>query len=356
MPAKTHIRDGELQRRMSLLGYDSNAQQLLAAYKHFFEDNIDTITEDIYRKLAVINEPSLLIKDEGTLQNICNAQQHYIMALFSGHYDHEYINTRSEIGKLYKNVGLDPKHYLSSMRFLREEIYTILVKNIKDKEILTEVANALDKLLFFDIALVFDVYACCLKSQIETTNKKIKKYAENLEEKIIERTKQLEKLANLDALTNCYNRRAMENLLKREIAVAQRRQTRLSFVYFDIDDFKLINDKYGHLKGDEVLKYIGQSMIDTIREVDIPCRYGGDEFCIILPECDAKNAKIICQKIKISLNSKYPEISLSIGIIESGPDKFLDNNQLIKAADDKMYMAKRERRNFEYESNSQYVL
>jgi len=84
------------------------------------------------------------------------------------------------------------------------------------------------------------------------------------------------------------------------------------------------------------------SDLDSIREVDIPCRYGGDEFCLILPECGIDNAKTICEKLIASFTSKHPDFSFSLGIAETGPYDFVDEERLIKMADEKMYLAKKE--------------
>ncbi|WP_462175596.1 GGDEF domain-containing protein [Pseudoalteromonas gelatinilytica] len=80
-----------------------------------------------------------------------------------------------------------------------------------------------------------------------------------------------------------------------------------------LDDFKSVNDTQGHLKGDEVLKYIGQYLLENIREIDIPCRYGGDEFCIILPDCELDSAFSICEKLIAAFEQQYPELHLSFG-------------------------------------------
>lgn len=207
---------------------------------------------------------------------------------------------------------------------------------------LNSTLDALDKMLCFDTTLVFDTYIDSLVKEIKMAKRRTEIYARSLEEKVAERTKQLEEQAKIDPLTNIYNRRAMQDLLRRELALAKRRQTKLSLVYLDVDHFKDINDKHGHIKGDEVLETIGQSLLKSVRETDIPCRYGGDEFCIILPECDIDNAKTICEKMIKEFSDRYPDYSLSMGIAETGPDEFIDGDQLIKMADEKMYLAKKE--------------
>ena len=95
------------------------------------------------------------------------------------------------------------------------------------------------------------------------------------------------------------------------------------------------------MKGDEVLKKTGQILLKTIREVDTACRYGGDEFVLILPKCDLENAKRICEKIIDAFAQKYPSYTLSMGIAETGTNNhYIDGDQLIKNADINMYKAK----------------
>lgn len=189
---------------------------------------------------------------------------------------------------------------------------------------------------------MFDTYIDSLVGEIENTKKRTEAYAKSLEKKVADRTQQLEKLAKIDPLTNIYNRRAMQDVLRRELVIAKRRKTKLSFVYFDVDKFKQINDKHGHIKGDEVLKHIGHSMLNNLRESDLACRYGGDEFCFILPDCDTENARVICEKIIKKFIKKYPDFSLSMGIAETGNESYIDDDSLIKEADEKMYLAKQQ--------------
>lgn len=111
--------------------------------------------------------------------------------------------------------------------------------------------------------------------------------------------------------------------------------------YLDIDNFKCISDTHGHLKGDEILKCMANVMSETIREIDTPCRYGGDEFCLILNECDTENSVFICDKILTKLNKVFPDVSVSMGIAETGPDKFVDGDSLLSTADKNLYEAKR---------------
>lgn len=336
------ISDVEILHRMKLLNLSQEELKLLFSHKLIIEDNIDIIVDEFYRKQTEIDEISLLIGDADTLRRLRLAQRKYVVDLFSGNYDSEYVNNRLRIGMVHKRIGVGPSLYLSAVRTLKDVITKSLKELITKSEVLEQTLIALDKLLYFDVTLVFDTYIDCLVGEIENEKNKTEIYAKSLEEKVAERTQQLEEQAQKDPLTHLYNQRAMQDLLRRDLSVSKRRQVKLSLVYFDVDKFKNINDTFGHIKGDEVLKNIGQALLNNVRESDIPCRYGGDEFCIILPECSIDEARVVCEKIIKEFGERYPDYSLSIGIAETGSDEYVDGDTLIKKADKNMYQAKKE--------------
>lgn len=336
------ISDAEILHRMGLLGLDKKALDQLPGYKVLIESNVDKIVDDFYKKQTETDEIALLIGDADTLLRLRDVQRKYVVDLFSGKYDAEYVNNRLRIGMVHKRIGVEPKYYLSAVRAIKELIVTVLRANISEDEELEKALDALDKLFYFDTTLVFDTYIDGHVGEIQSAKNRTEVYAKSLEDKVAERTKQLEQQAKIDPLTDIYNQRAMQDVLRKDIAVAKRRQSKLSLVYFDIDEFKQINDKFGHLKGDEVLKSIGKILLKNIREVDTACRYGGDEFCLILPDCNIHNAKTICERIIKQFISLYPDFSLSIGIAETGSEDYVDVDVLIQEADDRMYSAKEE--------------
>lgn len=334
------INDEEINTRMKLLDLDEASLTLIANQKHLIETNIDLIVEEFYQRQTSVEEISLLIGDADTLQRLTNAQRRYVLDLFSGIYDGEYVNNRLRIGLVHKRIGVEPKLYLSAVKTLKGLIVSILRDNIKDQDLLYDTVTALNGLIFFDTTLVFDTYIDSLVGEIESAKRKTEAYAKSLEAKVQQRTKQLEAQAKIDPLTGISNQRSMQEGLRREMSSAKRRGTELSLVYFDVDKFKLVNDQQGHIKGDEMLKHIGQAMKESVREVDICCRYGGDEFCLILPECKLIDAARICQYIIDRYEKRYPDSSLSMGIASLKPDDQFDDEQLIRLADEQMYLAK----------------
>lgn len=330
---KMKITQVEISNRFEILGLKKINFDILFANKVLIEDNIDFIIDKFYEKQTENEEVSILIGDIDTLQKLKCAQHGYILDLFSGCYDSHYVNNRLRIGLVHKRIGVEPKLYMSAMSDLKYILNEVLKQSSDDHNLLL---CSLDKLLIFDSSLVIDTYIDSLLSDVISSKKKLEMYAKNLEEKSTE----LERLTQLDPMTHLFNRRSMEQSLIRELKVAKRRNSNMALAYFDIDDFKKINDKDGHNKGDQVILFFSNLLLNNIREIDIPCRAGGDEFCIILPECNKINAEIICKKILSAFNNKYPNYRISVGFSQT--DQEYKNNvyDLINLADQNMYQNK----------------
>lgn len=118
---------------------------------------------------------------------------------------------------------------------------------------------------------------------------------------------------------------------------------KLSFVlaYIDLNNFKIVNDLHGHHVGDEVLGKLGQSLLSVTRSVDVPARYGGDEFCIIMPRTTLNEVSVPLRRLCRNFEARcsYP-VTLSIGVVQVGPTHFKEPEELIQNADAMMYEAK----------------
>ncbi|OGO30412.1 MAG: hypothetical protein A2Z16_00055 [Chloroflexi bacterium RBG_16_54_18] len=155
-----------------------------------------------------------------------------------------------------------------------------------------------------------------------------------------------------DPLTGLHNRRYMEDALSREIAIASRYKRDLSLILFDIDHFKLYNDQHGHTFGDLLLKTIGEYLQMNLRSMDIACRYGGEEFLIILPDTPLSNGLLVARKIKTGLGqlrfddaqTEVQPLQVSMGVTAyQGEDESASG--LIQRADQALYQAKETGRN-----------
>ncbi|MGN0014232.1 MAG: diguanylate cyclase, partial [Candidatus Gastranaerophilaceae bacterium] len=157
----------------------------------------------------------------------------------------------------------------------------------------------------------------------------------------------LYELATKDGLTKLYIHRHFKTLLEAEVTRASRYNHVLSLLMMDIDNFKHINDTYGHLIGDRVLKEIAATIKNTCRNIDVPARYGGEEFTVILPETASKDATVIAErlrrnieKIAVPIDDKVTlRVTISIGISEF-PSSSNESEGLILTADKALYKAK----------------
>ncbi len=164
------------------------------------------------------------------------------------------------------------------------------------------------------------------------------------------RTAQLKEDSSRDPLTNLRNRRAFNDLIERETAIAQRYQRPLCLLILDLDHFKKINDTLGHASGDQVLQIAADTIQNSIRDTDVAFRFGGEEFAVIMAETNLLSAGGIAERIRIALE-KTPfhtskgkiHCTVSIGITGYRPGEAIDD--LISRADMALYKAKGEGRN-----------
>ncbi|NTV83677.1 MAG: diguanylate cyclase [Bacteroidales bacterium] len=154
-----------------------------------------------------------------------------------------------------------------------------------------------------------------------------------------------------DHLTGLFNRRYMEETLERELVRADRKNLILGIIMLDVDNFRQFNETFGHFAGDQVLRELGNFFLQNIRKEDIACRYGGDEFILVLPDASRnitwKRANFICERVKhmqIQFEGQsLAKLSLSLGVAFYPADG-TTSEEILKAADRALYFAKHEGR------------
>lgn len=207
---------------------------------------------------------------------------------------------------------------------------------------LTGSATAEDKVQGLDLGAVdyitkpFDAFELCARVRAALRTK-------HLQDLLIEH-------AHIDLLTGLPNRRALMERLQREWARMQRHKGRLSCIMADIDHFKQINDVYGHHVGDKVLQEVAQTIRRQCREMDLPTRYGGEEFMLVVPDETAADAASLAErcrqevaKVCVVVRSQAVKVTASFGVADAAG--LSSPEALIKRADEALYRAKREGRN-----------
>lgn len=179
-----------------------------------------------------------------------------------------------------------------------------------------------------------------VKEQVKETTSILREQKEDVERKAV-----------IDELTGVFNRRYFETRLEEELTLARRFRTKLCLVMFDIDHFKKVNDTYGHQAGDTILQEVTEVAKASLSSVDAQCRYGGEEFCIIMPETEIEEAIDIAEKVRESIETHafyggdtLIKVTISLGIAEY-PTHATMKEALIEKADKALYNAKQTGRN-----------
>ena len=152
-----------------------------------------------------------------------------------------------------------------------------------------------------------------------------------------------EQRARIDELTGLFNRRHFDECIRQEIDQHSRYGGMLSVIMIDLDAFKIYNDRHGHVAGDKILAYIGQVIKGSIRNSDLPFRYGGDEFAVLLPQSAADDALVVAERIRKNvareMSARQTGITISLGLA-CWPENGVTPDEIINAADSALYYAK----------------
>lgn len=329
----------DVERRKKNLGLSEQALAELLEVRDKIFAGLDDMISQFYDEQLSIPEVSDLIRDNNTLTRLKLAQHQYVLDLFSGNYDHAYVNNRLRIGIVHKRIGVEPRVYLAALYHLKMHLFALVRQTISDTELAQRVQTTLEKLYTFDIGLVMETYVWSLVNEVNISKNKLQEYAISLEA----HAQKMENLSQIDPLTGLFNVRSLLPILNSNLITAQQENLPITVLFIDINDFKKTNDQYGHLYGDHVIQAVAKALKQYAREEDYCFRYGGDEFLVVLPNCtefDAMSSFI--PRVESHIKQLDLPVSLSIGIHQTDKTTgYLDSYSLIRCADHKMYEMKK---------------
>jgi diguanylate cyclase (GGDEF)-like protein len=287
------------------------------------------------------------------LLGICLVKQHTgdekayletLQEMASLPYLEEHHELRSKVHLLFSQYYETKKEYKLALTHYKKYFST---QQIWQQKQLTENLQALEAIHQTDSVLSEVEIASEINAKLNTEIQE-RKWAEK---ELRKSEAKFRDLAIMDSLTGLYNRHYFYQVGQKEVERSLRYQLPLSLIMMDIDHYKEINDQYGHRVGDMVLTQIGQIIQNAVRKIDIACRYGGEEFVILLPETELEQAERVAERIRgaldeatISLDAQSVTVTASLGIVDLSASTPLIEEMLAKA-DDAMYRAKEKGRN-----------
>lgn len=287
--------------------------ELLRHYEQQYKKNIFLVDSEGKIRLTGNNR----LKDPRSIFQISGLKDQAIQAL-----------TRQKNIVQYKTD--DGKNYLVHVRYMPEVRLYLFVESREDEAI-----AGVRQTLYINTMVWFFIIVIT----ILLTNMTVAFYQ-----------RELKQLASLDGLTQLLNRQAFEIVSEKLLADSRRHQQSLTVMIADVDLFKRINDSYGHQTGDLVLKQVAQILRDSVRESDVVCRWGGEEFALFLPKCAVEDAKRIAEKIRqrveqLALHEEFytVPVTISVGVAEYQITENLKD--VFARADKALYRAKAGGRN-----------
>ena len=338
MSAEKHT---DIDRHMKFLGFSERDDKIIARIHEVIDDRIDTIITDFYDHLNEFPELADFLSSPGIVAHLKHVQRQHLLDLGLRVTWPHYSNNLVDIGSTHEKIGLKQEWYLGAHAKLFELMAHAFFKDgfLDDEESL-ETLLTLNRLFALNATVVVESYYQSTKRRLEALLQELSKAQRDLEAS-----------ARIDEMTGVNNRHHLFELLESEITRSLRFEHPFSLLFLDIDRFKKINDQFGHIFGDNVIRSTAQITRELIRPANIVGRYGGEEFAIGLVECDSSNAFRVAERLReklesteIAYNDHRTTITVSIGVSElAGANDTLE--KMIHRADTALYRAKDAGRN-----------
>lgn len=331
-----------IAERLSLVGLNQPgmARQGRAMQDYVIRPNTDAIVGRLYNSFVKIEEFSRVVEKHSSTERIRETYEHYLHGLGVEFKRPEYFEERLRIGSVHQRVGVSQGLYQCTFQTLQNLLIEYIPRAIRDDEAeFVEMLQFILKITALDMSLAAESYCSARVSDLR----------KSLESERGE-TSRLRKIAVTDALTNLHNHSYSRHCLSAALEQAKSEWSPLCVVMADLDHFKSINDAYGHLVGDDVLRMTAGRLTAGARGNDDICRYGGEEFLFILQNTDLAGGLEVAERVRARISDDVMRsgdttltVSISLGVAQARDGDDVDS--LIERADAALYAAKRAGRN-----------
>jgi len=306
------------------------AEQL---HKNIIRPNLEEIIDKFYHEYLLKHEIFLnIIGGNDRITNLKKSQAQYLLSLGVDFHTLDYFENRLRVGVAHQRIGLNLSLYNFAYQKLRELILSFLPENKTDE--MEALRHFIDRIIALDTSLAIASYHQGTQTKLKTSVEHLKQVQS-----------QLEKKANTDTLTHFNSREKTLKLLDQALEESQQSKKPITVIMIDIDDLGSINDKYGHLIGDHVMREIANRIDKAIPSLDRIGRYGGDEFIVIARSVSLSQALTLAEQVRSAINK--PPVSLkdtslpvtaSLGVCQSTSDDSIAS--IIQRVDRAMFAAK----------------
>ncbi|VAX01514.1 diguanylate cyclase/phosphodiesterase (GGDEF & EAL domains) with PAS/PAC sensor(s) [hydrothermal vent metagenome] len=319
---------------------EKNKVIFLKLHQLIIKPYITEIIEQFYQYLLAHEAMRKFLHDDALISSLKQTQKQYLLTLGIDFNSKQYFENRLRIGIAHAKFFLPLSLYQCAYNNLQEIICFYINSNSELSDTEKELyCNYLHRMITLDESLAIDTYFAANMQNLESSIEILRDKGEALKQQV-----------EHDTLTNVHSRKKILEYIEHNIARFETDGTPLALAMVDLDKFKSINDKYGHLVGDEVLKHTASRINGALRNIDVVGRYGGEEFIILLPNTNLDTAIIICERIRAAIAEApvkygdsliYTTISLGVTIVTNGDTI----NSIIERADALMYQSKQKGRN-----------
>lgn len=326
-----------IAQRLNLVGLLSAERiaQGLALQRDVIGPNLDAIISEFLDSLTQVGQFREIVESRSSNSRLEEALRRYLLGLGVSIDDPQYFEERLRIGAVHHQMGVPQSAYHSSLRFLQ----SILIRHIPagigvDPEQSEAQLHFVLKITSLDLSLAVESFCATRLCSLEDLLRDERGESARLRH-----------LAFTDWLTTLHNHSYSRHLLAAALASAKKSGAPLCVVMGDLDQFKRINDRYGHLVGDEVLRIAASRMLSAARSGTEIGRYGGEEFLMLLPNANLATARDVAERVRQRINSDAIHsdkarisVSISLGIAQARREDTV--NSLIERADAALYAAK----------------